>query len=66
MFHITNNRSRSFVKMYVTGSKGVGKTAPIGQFNERPFITDLENDNWNRELDVRLQAMELEMKTYLP
>ncbi|MCW3793277.1 DUF4303 domain-containing protein [Paenibacillus sp. LS1] len=32
------------------------------QFNERPFIADLEIDDWNRELDVRLKAMELAMK----
>ncbi|WP_145324945.1 DUF4303 domain-containing protein [Paenibacillus xylanexedens] len=32
------------------------------QFNERPSIADLENDDWNQELDVRLKAMELAMK----
>jgi len=32
------------------------------RYNERPFIADLENDDWNCELDVRLKAMELAMK----
>ncbi|WP_235193857.1 MULTISPECIES: DUF4303 domain-containing protein [Paenibacillus] len=32
------------------------------RYNERPFIAELENDDWNRELDLRLNAMELAMK----
>jgi len=32
------------------------------RFIERPFIADLENDEGNREFDLRLKAMELAMK----
>ncbi|MFD2114772.1 DUF4303 domain-containing protein [Paenibacillus yanchengensis] len=32
------------------------------RFMERPFIADLENDEGNREFDLRLKAMELETK----
>lgn len=32
------------------------------RFAERPFIADLENDEGNREFDLRLKAMELAMK----
>lgn len=32
------------------------------RFTERPFIADLENDEGNREFDLRLKAMELAMK----
>ena len=32
------------------------------RYNERPFIAELEYDDWNRELNVRLNAMELAMK----
>ncbi|RPK18284.1 hypothetical protein EDO6_02651 [Paenibacillus xylanexedens] len=32
------------------------------RYNKRPFIAEMESDDWNRELDVRLNAMELAMK----